>query len=245
MAENTWRTKMSRSRFLLALTSSILLCAPAIAGTDKSFTQAKKDFDKGDYEKALDEFRVCEQAHPDNTLTRYYIAVCFQQMGKPEQASKEYNYVLNYGNDRLRALASVGLANLRQSGSHASGVKFVPSSHAATYAGLQAPLAPAKKKPAKSGAKVSKVIEFYTGTSAACKDFEPTYDRAKAQFPAITFQKIDSADSHNEAIVKQYSVQAFPTLVFLDEHDKVLESLAGAPADGNHFLSLLDKLSAK
>src|ERR1700740_2364765 len=128
---------MSRSSFLLALTSALLLAAPAIAGQDAAFTLAKKDFDKGDYEKALNEFRTCEQAHPDNTLTRYYIAVCFQQLGRPEQAKQEYGYVLNYGNDRLRALASVGLSNLQQSGSHAAGVKFIAPSHAQTYAALQ------------------------------------------------------------------------------------------------------------
>jgi thioredoxin 1 len=79
------------------------------------------------------------------------------------------------------------------------------------------------------------VVDFYANWCNPCKMMSHTIDQVAAQFPSITFLKIDI--DQFESIAQQ--VKSIPTLIFYKDGAQ-LTRFSGAK-DKNSFISLLNK----
>ena len=82
-----------RNLFLtLFLACSLLTCAPPMAygeNSEKLIQQAKKEYETGNYKKALNLLIKDLDQNPDDGITHYYMGLVRQQMGQDLPALKE------------------------------------------------------------------------------------------------------------------------------------------------------------
>ncbi|SDL04698.1 diguanylate cyclase (GGDEF) domain-containing protein [Maridesulfovibrio ferrireducens] len=64
----------------------------------------------GDIYGAVEEFRLALLADPDNILARNSLGICYAQLGKPEQARKQFEQVLEITPSNIMALYNLGWA---------------------------------------------------------------------------------------------------------------------------------------
>lgn len=141
-----FKRKLSK---LLMVASCLLVFANAATAGPLTFQAAVAEYKAGKYQSALSMFKQLSASSPSNALTHYWIAVCQHQLGHIEQAKKEYQFVVNSGDPRLKPLAEAGLGKIsgaRTSGSTSSAPSGAPAG------------SPSQTTAAN---KVKKVIEFY------------------------------------------------------------------------------------
>jgi len=115
-----------------------------------SFQQAVADYTAGKYAQASTELETYKQAYPNNAMVHYYLALCKQAMGQLEGAKKEYLWVTQNGDARLKGMAQSGFDQLSKVRSSSSSVATAPTTSSAPTSA-----------PVVASAKVKKIIEFY------------------------------------------------------------------------------------
>jgi len=115
-----WRQNQ-KCRWSIALATSIslftLLCV-RVTAAPVSFQQAVNDYKVGNFAKALPELQAYGLQYPDNALVHYYIGLCHQGLNHLDQAKKEFQWVSEHGDVRLRPLAQAGLQRLSRVNTH-------------------------------------------------------------------------------------------------------------------------------
>jgi tetratricopeptide (TPR) repeat protein len=137
---------------------SLFLCAisiPAFAAPP-TFQQAAKDYQSGNYRQALSEFEELKASYPTNLQLHYYEGLCYQALGRLDQARTEYTYVANANSGSLKPMAQAALNQLsranRGGGGNSGGAQSGP--------GGSNPTAIASSTTS-GDHKVRKVLEFY------------------------------------------------------------------------------------
>lgn len=142
--------KRKLSKMFLAA-SCLLVFANAASAGPLTFQAAVAEYKAGKYQSALSMFKQLSASSPTNALTHYWMALCQHQLGHTEQAKKEYQFVVNSGDARLKPLAEAGLGKM--SGVRTSGSSTSPATASGTPAGSPSQTTSANK--------VKKIIEFY------------------------------------------------------------------------------------
>lgn len=242
----------------LALSTQQLLALSAQAAPDMK--AGIKKYDAKDYQGALNEFKAVVQVHPRDGLAHYYMALCNQCLARVGEAKAEYEKVVELGPANLKDMAQTGINQLSKVSTRTGGSM-------ATVATTAAPAADSKEskgkdaKDAKSGkdgkdAKADKadgkdakpalpnikmVYQFYVDSSPGCKSMEATWDETKTRpkYKGIEFVRLNCADAGNAGMVEKYGVNAYPTLVIVDQGGKTLSSQTGA-MEGEALASWID-----
>jgi thiol-disulfide isomerase/thioredoxin len=223
--------RMSRIGFV----ASIIVSAVVLTGVSPSshaadaFSTAKQKYDSKDYQGALNDFKALAAKYPTNGLCHYYLALCNQCLSRTAEAKREYQWVIANDRTSLKQKAEVGFNQLNGvntgsgSGSSSSGAASSSSASSSSVA---------SNTGAKAGrGAVKTVMDFYTTWCGPCKAMEPGFEAAKRKYSAIAFKRFDAEAPENKAMVQQYAVHAYPTIVMLDAGGKVLFNQAGALID--------------
>ncbi|HZT36151.1 MAG TPA: thioredoxin domain-containing protein, partial [Nitrososphaera sp.] len=92
-----------------------------------------------------------------------------------------------------------------------------------------------------AASKLKKIIEFYASWCPNCKDFAPTFDKARSKFGGtVRFERIDGDDPANATLKTKYEVSGYPTLVYIDANGKAIFIKEGAPSE-EEFFSYIEK----
>ncbi len=59
----------------------------------------------------------------------------------------------------------------------------------------------------------------------------PVIEKVVAQYDNIHLSKVDADQQHNEDLMEQFDIRSIPTLVLLDEADRVLGALVGQQSE--------------
>lgn len=59
----------------------------------------------------------------------------------------------------------------------------------------------------------------------------PVIEKVVAERDYLHLTKVDADQQHNEDLMEQFDIRSIPTLVLLDESDKVLGTLVGAVSE--------------
>jgi tetratricopeptide (TPR) repeat protein len=127
-----------------------------VSAAPASFPQATKDYRNGNFRQALAEFEQLKAVYPSNLQIHYYEALCYQGLGRLEQARVEYTYVAKT-NSSLKAMAQAALGQLSKT--QRSGGGDTQGTMPSLPDGKNIIASAAKKTPGEY--KVRKVLEFY------------------------------------------------------------------------------------
>lgn len=141
---------MRKNHVAGALASLLIAVVPAMSAPNL-YAQAVADYNAGKYGQAASEFETVKAQYPTNALTHYYLALCRQALGHFDKARQEYELASQYGDARLKGLASQGLSRM-------SGVRASGSSSSSMSTASASPAAGGRPV---AGAKVRKIYEFY------------------------------------------------------------------------------------
>ncbi len=187
---------------IYALSCALFWQTSVLAAPD--YNRAVNSYNGGKYAMALSEFDSVKAIYPNNSLVRYYRALCLQSLGHFAQAKDEFQWVAEHGDARLKAMAQNGANAI--SGSHSqSGVG------AATYGSSS-----------QTKGKVKRILEFYADWCGACQDFAPVFDAVKSRTSGIEFQRYNVDDPSAKNLRSKYPFPTIPQTVFLDGNSNVL-----------------------
>ena len=206
---------------------------PALAAPDV-FSIAKSKYEKKDYQGALNDFKALSAKYPNNALCHYYIALCNQCLTRVGEAKREYQWVIANDRGSLARQATAGLNQLSGVNNGANG---------SATAGAYTPISSASGKPS-AGGQVKTVLDFYTTWCGPCKQMEPAFEAAKSRYTSISFKRYDAEDPANAALVKQFAVHAYPTIVMIDGKGKVLFNEPGS-LPGDELAQAIDQVNGK
>jgi tetratricopeptide (TPR) repeat protein len=91
---------------------STMVSADTGSSAPPTFNEAVKDYNSGDYRKALIKFQKFRDANPSNLVVRYYQGLCYQGLNALSEAREEFSFVVQNDTGDLRAKAKVGLDRL-------------------------------------------------------------------------------------------------------------------------------------
>jgi thioredoxin-like negative regulator of GroEL len=219
--------KKSVKNQLAFLVSGLLVGASACAAADSNYDKAVATYLGNDYKKALPMFQAVSKSDPKNAKVHYYLALCHQGLDDDKNAAAEYQLALDNNKDSsFKEIIDERLARTKRRLAHAK-------------AADEAPAPEAKKHDP-----VHKVIWFSTNWCSTCKRFEPSWEKGKTAFKGkLDFQHLNAEDPANWKVVEKYRPKAYPTLVFLDSKDKVIQNYADAP-EADAFIKHLKELGA-
>lgn len=213
--------------FKMAVAITLLSCASgAFAAADPQFNKAVSIYLREDFAQALPLFKALLKKEPDNSMLHYYLALCYVRTGEKDLGVEEYRWIIKNTKDQaLREIVQARLLRIRPD--LASEVNFKDSTALSKEAGP-----------------VSKVILFSTTWCPTCRAFEPAWQKAKLKYGRdIKFLHLNAEDAANWKEVSLYRPKAYPTLVYLDSKDKVIENRPDAPS-GPVFIAHLQSLGA-
>ena len=196
---------------------------------------AKASFDKGvenylqdKYQDALTKFEEAVKTDTKNPKLHYYLALCHQALDNDKKAAEEYALALEHSTD-------------------AAFKEIVTERLARTKRRLDKTKAPAEaEKPAlaEKHDPVKKVIWFSTNWCSHCKKFKTAWEAAESKYgKELKFEHLNAEDPSAWKQVQVYRPKAYPTLVYLDSKDKVIENHADAPSTDD-FIKHLQSLGA-
>src|SRR5262249_10782435 len=128
----------------------------------------------------------------------YYLALCRERLNQRGPARSEYEWISQFGDAKLKAAATQGLA--RMSGARPSGTG---GSGAVDNRRL-----------------VKKILGFTAEWCEVCKKFEPVFLATKRKYSDLEFQVADF--DRDKALVTKYSIDAPPTVLFLNADGRVI-----------------------
>lgn len=205
-------------QLLLKLSVSAVLALSLCTGISEAavspYDKAVNTYLADEYEKALPMFQALAKTDPKNPKVHYYLALCYQMQDDVKKAVDEYNLALKEVKDP--AFKEILEARLRK---------------AQLRAGMPVSAAEAPKSAQKSKAPVRKVIWFSTNWCGVCKRFEPSWNEVKSKFAGkVVFEHLNAEDPANWKAVEAYKPKAYPTLVYLDAKNNVIDNGPDAPS---------------
>ncbi len=196
------------------------------SASDAEFNAAVGLYLKNNFDEALPKFQAMEKSEPKNENIRYYEALCYQRIGEKGKAADEYSWILK--NSKNAAFKEIIRERIK---------RVSPS-----FSEKGSEPAVAEKL---SQGPVRKVIFFSTNWCSVCRAFDPTWVNTSQTFKGrIKFEHLNAEDPANKALVDRYRPKAYPTLVYLDAKDNVMENGASAPM-GESFAKHLKDLGAE
>jgi thioredoxin-like negative regulator of GroEL len=219
--------KQSSIQRLAALIAVFCCSMSAVNAGDPKFDQALNTYLKNDYAKALPLFQELAKTQPENVEAHHYLALCYQNLDKDKEAATEYEYVVAHTkNAALKEIIEERLARTKR--------------RLAKTAALPEAAAPEVQK----HDPVKKVIWFSTNWCSTCKHFAPSWEKGKEKFQgSISFEHLNAEDPANSKEVNLYRPKAYPTLVYLDAKNNVIQKYADAP-EAADFIKHLQELGA-
>lgn len=211
----------------LCISACLGFVALAANASSADYDKAVATYLEDKYEQAKGMFESLSKTEPKNDKVHYYLALCYQQLDNDKDAAEQYRLSLKQTKDP--AFKEIIQERLRRTERRLSHGKAAPEQ-----------LTPVLKK----HQPLAKVIWFSTNWCGTCKRFEPSWDAATKKFDGkITFSHLNAEDPANYKEVEKYRPKAYPTLVYLDGKNKVIENNADAPKPAN-FEKHLQDLSA-
>ena len=70
-----------------------------------------------------------------------------------------------------------------------------------------------------------KVLDFYADWCGPCQMLKPILEEVEKEHPDVEFVKVNIDEQQEMA--EKYEVMSIPTLVFLDDDDKIVETFVG------------------
>ncbi|MBX9569978.1 MAG: tetratricopeptide repeat protein [Candidatus Obscuribacterales bacterium] len=215
--------KLNKALTFFACSLALSSLSSVFAAVDAKFSQAVSTYLREDYAKALSLFQALAKADPNDGKLHYYMAICHIRLKDKDKGVQEYNWILKNSKDEaLKEIVTARLLKIRPD--LASKLKVKESELAAKHGPLR------------------EVILFSTTWCPTCKEFEPTWERAKLKMGRkIKFVHLNAEDASAWKEVELYRPKAYPTIVYLDADRKVIENHADAPTAAvfmNHLKAL-------
>ena len=227
----------SRANFLAILLGLFVLISPVGAAPTMQ-EEALAEYKAGHYGAALQKFVQLEKQYPNSPMIHYYTGLCKQNIGQINDARSEYQWVSEHGDVQLKGLAATGLSNLGKYSTTVAGNGAVPSAPAAKAPAKAMASAAAAGKP-----KVKTILQFVASWDRGCTIFQPVFEETKGQFKDIQFVRIDAEDKPD--IAKKYNVNSYPTIVYLDDKDKVMDTATSAYSSADVFADKIKQLNSQ
>jgi len=102
-----------------ALCACLFLTLSPAKAANALFDHAVDDYKAGKYGEALGHFYELNKKNGKDTLTHYYMGLCYQCLNQVARAQMEYSWVYYYGKDNtLRYNAQTALTTLAKYQSH-------------------------------------------------------------------------------------------------------------------------------
>lgn len=222
---------MKRICVVLVSIGFSLMCKPTFAagGETSAYQQGVNAYLKDDYKAALPHFKDAEKADSKNPKVHYYLALCYQQTDDDKNAAAEYELALS--NSKDAAFKEIVAERLLRTKRRLGTAPKATSEESAPKL--------AKHQP------VQKVIWFSTNWCSHCKKFSSAWEDAKTKFNGkLSFEHLNAEDPSAWKEVQVYRPKAYPTLVYLDAKNKIIENFAAAPSS-EEFIKHLEDLGAK
>ena len=70
-----------------------------------------------------------------------------------------------------------------------------------------------------------KVIDFYADWCGPCQMMKPVLEEVEKEHPEVKFEAINVDE--NQELAEKYGVMSIPTLIVVDDEDKIRETLVG------------------
>lgn len=220
------KTGISKALSLTLSIALVLLALSSIAfaqggGKDSNLASAVAAFKSKDYKSTLTYCNQAIRANPTDVGAHYYKALSLHYMNQISQAKQEYEWVAKTGNNSLAACAQKALAGLeKRSGSYQGSSSSSASSGTSSSSGGYSRYS--SRKP--------KVLDFYTTWCGPCKMLAPILETVERSYSGkVEFQRLDAEAPQNAALVSQYKIKAYPTVIFLDRNGKEAQRMRGVP----------------
>jgi thiol-disulfide isomerase/thioredoxin len=240
--------KISVVLLTIGLIGSIGLSITATSAAEDLYKRAVLNYQAHHYSSALADLERLEAAYPTNAMVRYYRALCYQGTNQITLAKKDFEWVAaNCPDAKVKQLGAIGLRNLGSYRAQVTGFVSAPTTQMAARpaSGLPTPSTssgiPSPSSSTNAANKLRKVLQFTSATCPICITFAPIFEQTKGKYSGIDMQTLDVADAGNSALVEQYSVKNYPTIVFLSNNGSVLFKRAGAPDTVAQFSQLIDR----
>jgi thiol-disulfide isomerase/thioredoxin len=222
-------------------------------------------YNSSQFPQALGFFMQDLAANPEDPMSHYYAGLCFHQLNRLGEATREYNWVLTHSQDpELIKRVQMGLQVLSRYQPAYAPVAAQPwGGQPAQGLPGQAPVqpngapgnaypaaasgypAPGQYVAAQPGSQLQtanpnfaggQVIDFYTKWCGWCKKFAPMFHQAEQKYQGkLVFRSLDAEDPANKALVKRFRLKGYPTIIFLDANNKYLRRIDGAPQSMQEF----------
>lgn len=205
------KTRIVCRKLLTTLTLALLATgtASSLAAEpvqSKELHEAILLYNGNKFQESLNSLNGVLKANPNDEMAHYYKGLSLQSLNKLDDANKELEWVVKNG----KAANLTALARRAQ--------KQINSVQSVLIAG----------KPAKKGAKLPVVYDFFTTWCGPCKMLKPTFEALEAKYKGqVDMMSLDAEDPANKALVDQYNVVAYPTLIFIDSNGKKVDEAAG------------------
>jgi thioredoxin 1 len=83
-------------------------------------------------------------------------------------------------------------------------------------------------------------LDFFATWCGPCKAIAPTFEKLAAEFPSVTFLKVD-VDQAGLELREKWGIRSVPTFVFLRKGGKLVKKVEGG--DLNSIISVLEVLA--
>ncbi len=223
----------------LAIVAAGGMCLPSLAANEAQvYAKAQQDFAARKFTTALEGFQNVARTLPRDPSCHYYLALCYQNLGKVGPANLEYQWLLsNSTNPKLKAQAQQGLNFLAH---------YKPPAQSASVTSNLATQARVPQTGDFARGKI-KIIEFSTKWCRVCKIFDPVFDqvqRSNKYGASCEFKRLDGEEAQNQQLLAKYGVTGFPTTIFADSKGKQITRFSGGTnADG--LMSYIDSALQK
>lgn len=220
---------------ICVVTAMLITIAGFIFYSAPAYPAAKTDFDKGvefylkdNYKDALASFQLAAKtAAKRDPKLHYYLALCHQALDDDTKAAAEYTLAVEQSDDpAFKEIVNERLARTKRRLTKAT------------------PPAEEKVEIAAKHDPVKKVIWFSTNWCSHCKKFKTAWEAGKEKYGKdLSFEHLNAEDPAAWKQVQTYKPKAYPTLVYLDGKNKVIENHADAPSTDD-FIKHLQSLGA-
>jgi thiol-disulfide isomerase/thioredoxin len=198
--------------FLLVFSLSVSL-SPVSAAPDYKANVAKLD--------------AVIKTKPNDESAHYYRAVSLQYLGEYRAAKADYDWVVNNGrNPVFRQYSQTAVQGLNRV-LYGSGVPTAQRNTGSTQIASAPKTSSTVASVSHSGSK-PQVYEFYTDWCHVCKAHEEEYNQLQNEVSSkVDFKRLNAEDPANADLAKKFTVEAYPTFVFVDTAGNCVFNKAG------------------